>query len=322
MYQESGTTSDKSDMKMDEETTGDGDEPMIIEVDPKNTNVHDFDNKFDEDDEPCLLQLFYEKLVKYFGDVVYTLEACEAKQQNSIDDNPSIIISNSGIKGGDDENSIITTIASDENESNKRVLNFNLENKTPAPILQHSKSQTELQYELLQSQVSAEETKKSNNKTPVRVANASSSHQAHKESNNFSNQMNTYRKYLYGTNSDCIHLLQTKLLNKYIYFLQNFQLIAGLESEFSQLHVAKGGKSKQIEFEPHSKKCSCYKDMMNSFIILVDYQFNEKFYYGADLNFNECFLSKLSSDYLFFPNQKNKGDKDSELDQENEHVSE
>lgn len=305
-------------MKMDEDMAVDGDEPMIVEIDPKSTDVHDFDNKFDEDDEPCLLQLFYEKLVKYFGDVVYTLEACEAKQQNSIDDNPSIIIANSGVKGGDDENSIITTIASDENESNKRVLNFNLENKAPTPILQHSKSQTELQYELLQSQVSAEETKKNNNKTPNKASNAPSTL---KESNNSSNQMNTYRKYLYSTNSDCIYLLQTKLLNKYIYFLQNFQLIAGLESEFGQLHAkAKGEKNKSIEFEPHSKKCSCYKDMMNSFIILVDYQFNEKFYYGADLNFDESFMSKLSSDYLFFPNQKNKGESGSELDQENRHV--
>ena len=219
------------------------------------------------------------------------------------------------MNGGEDENSIITTIASDENEANKRVLNFNLENKTPAPILQHSKSQTELQFELLQSQVSAEEPKKSNKSQPLQQNVVA--FQAHKESNNSSNQMNTYRKYLYGTNSDCIYFLQTKLLNKYIYFLQNFQLIAGLENKLSHLHAAKG-RGKKTSFETHSKKCSCYKDMMNSFIILIDYQFNEKFYYGADLSFEECFSSKLSSDCLFFPNQKNKGEHSNE--HESEHV--
>ena len=51
-------------------------------------------------------------------------------------------------------------------------------------------------------------------------------------------------------------------------------------------------------------------DMLNGFITLIDYQFNEKFYYGADLSFKECFWSKMSSDCLIFPNQMmNSGDR-------------
>ncbi len=92
LNQETGTANEKSDAKMEEEIV-DQDEPMVIEIDPK-SDAQDFDDKFDEDDEPCLFQLFYQKLVKYFGDVVYTLEACEARQQNSIDENPAIIIAN------------------------------------------------------------------------------------------------------------------------------------------------------------------------------------------------------------------------------------
>jgi len=42
------------------------------------------EDECDEEEEPCLYQLLYEKLIKYFGDIVYTLEACEAKQQNSM----------------------------------------------------------------------------------------------------------------------------------------------------------------------------------------------------------------------------------------------
>ncbi len=51
------------------------------------------EDECDEEEEPCLYQLLYEKLIKYFGDIVYTLEACEAKQQNSMEDSPSIISS-------------------------------------------------------------------------------------------------------------------------------------------------------------------------------------------------------------------------------------
>jgi len=51
------------------------------------------ENECEDEAEPCLYQLFYEKLIKYFGDIVYTLEACEARQQNAMDDSPSIISS-------------------------------------------------------------------------------------------------------------------------------------------------------------------------------------------------------------------------------------
>ncbi len=37
------------------------------------------------------------------------------------------------------------------------------------------------------------------------------------------------------------------------------------------------------------QKCSCYQDMLNSYIILVDYKFNEKFINGARLRFDHLF---------------------------------
>lgn len=53
----------------------------------------DYDECGEESREHCLFQLFYKKLINYFGDTVYTLEASEARHQNTIDENPSIISS-------------------------------------------------------------------------------------------------------------------------------------------------------------------------------------------------------------------------------------
>ena len=55
--------------------------------------AYDEEDECEDDDEPCLFQLFYEKLIKYFGDIVYTLEACEARQHNAMEENPAIISS-------------------------------------------------------------------------------------------------------------------------------------------------------------------------------------------------------------------------------------
>lgn len=205
--------------------------------------------------------------------------------------------------GNIDINTIITTIGSDEHESNKRVLNFNLDNKpqTP-PTLQHSKSQAELQFELMQSQAMETDEKKMNPTT------TNTNHNQQKNT-----AIRTYKKYLNDTNSDCIHFLQIQLLNNFVYYLHNYQLIMALENKFTNIFVLKARMDEKSNntgaYTTHSKSCMCYKDMLNSFVILIDYQFNEKFYYGADLSFDECFWTKLSSDCLIFPDQLKKADR-------------
>ncbi len=58
-----------------------------------------------------------------------------------------------------DINSIITTIVDDNNEESRVGSNYKLESK-PTPLLTHSKSQNDLQFECLQSQNPIEEDKK------------------------------------------------------------------------------------------------------------------------------------------------------------------
>lgn len=287
----------------------------IVDVQGEEVMDAEFDSDYNNEEEPCLFQLFYQKLIKYFGDIAYALESSEARLQYSIEENAALIssitvkiIKRKPIKAliqlvflfkkaasstlssypklqadNSDVNSIITTIADD----NKRELNFSLENKPQTTALPYSKSQNDLQLELLQTQISTEDVKKHKTNHPANPQT---------NLNSESNNLERCRKYLKNrTNSDCIQLLKTRLMSSYIYFLHNFQLVSRMESKICS-RVEPGQ-------ETNSKKCMCYKDMINSLIILIDYQFNEKFFYGADLSFNQCFLSKLTANCLFFPNQ-------------------
>ena len=51
----------------------------------------------------------------------------------------------------------------------------------------------------------------------------------------------------------------------------------------------------------NNKQCLCYKDLLLSFLILIDYQFNEKFICGAKLSIETCFNTKISSYCLLAP---------------------
>lgn len=50
-------------------------------VDIQNDEIPDaeYGVDYNNEEEPCLFQMFYQKLIKYFGDIVYALESCEAR---------------------------------------------------------------------------------------------------------------------------------------------------------------------------------------------------------------------------------------------------
>ena len=98
-------------------------------------------NDFDEDDEPCLFKLFYEKIIKYFGEIVYSLELTEHAESNTTSDDTQT--------DANQQISIITTIIVDD-ESGKISNDFSTDSK-PLSKLTSSKSQNDL-LETLQSQ--------------------------------------------------------------------------------------------------------------------------------------------------------------------------
>ena len=67
-------------------------EPILDAMDEDEYMEAELADKSDDEDEqePCLLQLFYAKLIKYFGDVVYSNDA---RIQNLIDENSSLAAS-------------------------------------------------------------------------------------------------------------------------------------------------------------------------------------------------------------------------------------
>ena len=195
-------------------------------------------------------------------------------------------------------NSIITTIAVDETESSKSCL-YNLDIKPTLPLLTHSKSQNDLQFESLQSQTPIEEDKKfkvdyNNPPASSNQLNQTKASAAHQDAD-LATQIHK--------DIDNIQALQSQLLNNFLYYLQNYQMITSLENRFAQTLKKKNSASvsKKPLPEFHSHQCQCFKDMLNSFLMLIDYQFNENFYFGATLSFDECFRSKISSECLFFP---------------------
>ena len=177
---------------------------------------------------------------------------------------------------------------------------YNLDIKPTLPLLTHSKSQNDLQFESLQSQTPIEEDKKfkvdyNNPPTNSNNPNQAKSSAAQQDADLVSQ---------IHKDMDNIQALQSQLLNNFLYYLQNYQLISSLEHRFKQTFIKKNSASvnnKKPMLEFHSNQCQCFKDMLNSFLMLIDYQFNENFYFGATLSFDECFQSKISSEYLFFP---------------------
>ena len=65
----------------------------IVDVQGEEATDAEFDSDYNNEEEPCLFQLFYQKLIKYFGDIVYALESCEARLQYSIEENAALISS-------------------------------------------------------------------------------------------------------------------------------------------------------------------------------------------------------------------------------------
>jgi hypothetical protein len=248
----------------------------------------------DEDDE-CLFQLFYHKLIKYFGDVVYSLESNEHRLQS--DESMS---NQTASQENEPNNQIITTIAADES-STAASIDYKLE-KTP--FLPTSKSQTDLCNEFLQSQSSADDERKTKSEL-IKSAEAGA-HQALNAANsslsaNDSNGVD-------AISSSCIQSLQVEFLTKFISYLHNMQFYASLEAKL--IAKAESMKSKKVNrngprksTSTHGQKCMCYSNMLVSFLILIDYKFNEKFINGARLDLNECYLSPFKSCTAYLFNQ-------------------
>ena len=87
--------------------------------------------------------------------------------------------------------------------------------------------------------------------------------------------------------------------------------MSGLGNQHKRINIIK-------QFVCHNQKCMCFKEMMIGFLMLIDYQFNEKFIFGAGMCFNECFYlpivsssySPLSSSMMSRPSLKSWSDDD------------
>ncbi len=231
---------------------------------------------------------FFCFFIKYFGEIVYSLEDTDNKELTG-DENSSIIfnnVSNKQLDSGNNDDqqiSIITTIAADDETSHANN-NFSTEKQLPISRLASSKSQSDF-LESIQSQASLEEDSKQN----------------FDFSNSNVNLNSCSLQYSNGSILNrCIHLLQTQLLSNFINFLHNYQLFS---SSFIQTNVCENKKNRDY-FEYH-EQCLCYKDLLLSFLILFDYQFNEKFICGAKLCIDNCFKSFASSNCLISPRPKN-----------------
>ena len=235
-----------------------------------------------------MFKLFYEKIQKYFGEIVYSLEDSENKESNG-DENSSIIFSSANSKqesetNADQQISIITTIVADD-ESSRINNDFSTEKQSPISRLTSSKSQNDL-LDTLQSQTTLEDDSKLKfdfNSSNVNLNSCS-------------------LQNLNGSNLNrCTHLLQIQLLSNFINFLHNYQLF----SSFIQTNLCEDQKTRDLFENSHHEQCLCYKDLLLSFLILVDYQFNEKFICGADLCIDKCLISSVSSYCLVSPSPKN-----------------
>lgn len=259
--------SEQKEMEHDAVTAGDDD-------------AEDCSNEYEDDDEPCLFKLFYEKLIKYFGEIVYSLELNETNETVTASDDAS---------DSNQQISIITTIVADDETLKTMSNDFSTDKVTTTTTtkLTSSKSQNDL-LETLQSQTPLDDDWKQ--KFDFNTSNVNT---------------NSCQLQDTTTSNTCIHLLQIQLLSNFIHYLHNYDLFASFEIKFiNQSEHFRTCYARAC----NSSQCLCYKDLLLSFLILIDYQFNEKFISGAKLCVHNCFLSSISSYCLMSPALSNTKD--------------
>ena len=271
-------------------------EEMIeLDMDPKLTKTAA--HASNSDDENCLFNIFYQKIQKYFGDIVYSLESNtdSATQHFS---HPTHTQPNQ-----DEHVEIITTIASDLTHCQDSKIDFKLNSKNATSNdevfvnhgMPHSKSQNDLQYEFLQSQVDPSTVTATGAKSDTSIATSVS---AASLCDTVQPQLSiTPTKFTSNSNDtfnmNMVKYLQNEFTTKFFYFLNNTQLSQAVEDRFFAVHTCTHLISNQL-------RCHCYKDMLTSLIILVDYQFNEKFIYECgNVKFLDFFRRFASSNLVY-----------------------
>jgi hypothetical protein len=343
----------------------------------KKINVSNTISMYEDDEEPCLFQSFFDKLIKYFGDVVYTIEVnechssinCEQSMlkssgsSQSIHSNLNSSSSNSTISrlntnsnaprgincvgrisgsNSAQQISIITSIGIDES----------VQVKTPGIHVPNKHQQTSKKVENesinsnvdMQSQMSLDEDESYNNELK-KIANgievSTPNEYCDLETGSFTpvnNQPNSLlsrqneTESVSGANMSCIRFLHTKLLNNFVDFLRNYELhesyettylikTNALKSMFDQLSNTGLSHEQNLtnptnlnndyeycycyETDEDSKnecllvtniqRCTCVKDMLESFLVIIDHQFNEKFMNGAKLALAQRHFNSTSS---------------------------
>ena len=153
--------------------------------------------------------------------------------------------------------------------------NFNLEGgKMP-----NSKSQSDFQYEILQSQTPIDEEKKFEFPDKIRPSGSQMINLSITTSVTSAPATSTTS----STSSPLINipLLQTQFLSNYVHFLHNYQLFNSIQAGFNEPSL-------------ETPKCLCFKEMLTSFLVILDHQFNEKFINGSGLWIDECLKSNMS----------------------------
>ncbi len=240
-------------------------------VDSKNTNG---------DEDNCIFHLFYQKINKYFGDIVYTLD-------RNADTTLNNQTSSNKVNSNQEQVEIITTIVNDLTHNKDSKIDFKLsskntsssslmdENGTNQGGLAHSKSQNDLQYEFLQSQTDPAATKTDANSSrninttnTVEDLNDAAQTSPPIAMNNFAPTQNTHDILI----KNMVKSLQSRFMAEFLFFLNHAFIGQTIEDRFFNVETCTLLLSNQLQ-------CACYKDMLNSFLILIDYQFTEKFLY-------------------------------------------
>ncbi|CAF0724162.1 unnamed protein product [Brachionus calyciflorus] len=221
-----------------------------------------------DEDDTCLLQLFYDKLNKFFSDVLYLLETSE-NRQNNLDQPVS------------KELEIITTIV-DESKNSK--IDFKLENRISENYLMNN-SLSECDNDIFQSQVDPGVTIAQTEPPLVTTTN----HQGIKPVETIPS--------VYFVNPD-LSQLKLECFTKFAYLIHNYQFINSLEAKFKasseteSVNVTEESSCKKRKIyqsmsnlnqinnngaqTTHNESCGCFKEMLNSYLCLIDYQFGDK----------------------------------------------
>jgi hypothetical protein len=266
-----------------------------IDIDIAN-NEADEEEEEEEEDNPCLFQLFFQKLIKYFGDIIYSIESNEYRTENretttspsTTSNLPSNLLHNE---------SIITTIVAAGSEQSNEDIDYKLETESSCEVekkMPISRSESDI-FSELQSQTVACETDETTKKKPLVNLTVSSSSYLPSSPPNLGST---------STNESSIQSLQIEFLTKLIKFLHNLQFYESLKFKLQ----AKSTKSNLIQRNTNHK-CSCHNDMLFSFLIMIDYKFNEKFINGSRLDLNEFFLTPYKSTCSFLLNKLSQNSK-------------